>query len=287
MNKNKVKIRLVIIDPQNDFMPFPNSTLPVAGADEDMKRLAGFVRQHGHRLESIDVTLDSHQRLHVAHGVMWRGQDGNQPKSGTVISSQDIKDGIWTPVHADAKPSKLGGLTIKEYLIGYTEGLANDNQKVLCIWPPHCEVGTPGHNVHAELMDALTEWSVKEYATVSYTTKGHNTWTEHYGGFKAERPMPSDPSTSMNTKLVEIIADADTILVAGEALSHCVLETVNQLVSEIGLDHISKICLMLDCMSPVGKLGDGPLDFPVIAEAWVAKMTGLGMRTTTSETFFN
>ena len=54
------KAHLLLIDPQNDFMDIQGATLPVTGANDDMKRVAAFIDRLGSKLFDIHVTLDSH-----------------------------------------------------------------------------------------------------------------------------------------------------------------------------------------------------------------------------------
>lgn len=71
----KPATHLLIIDPQNDFCDLPEArrpagvapALPVPGADADLRRLAALIRATGDHLDEITVTLDSHQRLDIAH----------------------------------------------------------------------------------------------------------------------------------------------------------------------------------------------------------------------------
>ncbi len=80
-----LKVHLLVIDPQVDFMDSPGSSLPVTGANDDMKRLASLVTRVGHKFEDIHVTLDSHHTIDVGHPGMWRDRDGNLPNPFTMI----------------------------------------------------------------------------------------------------------------------------------------------------------------------------------------------------------
>lgn len=62
-----MKVHLVIIDPQIDFMDSKGSALPVPGANADMNRLAAMIGRVGNKLEDIHVTLDSHRIIDIAH----------------------------------------------------------------------------------------------------------------------------------------------------------------------------------------------------------------------------
>lgn len=279
-----MKIHLVIIDPQRDFMDLPGSALPVPGANDDMSRLATFIGRVGRKIEDIHVTLDSHRIIDIAHPAMWQNQDGQPPDWYTIITTEDIRSKIWLPRNANAKPQDLGGKTIGEYALWYAEQLEVNANYPLMIWPPHCLIGTPGHNVHPELMASLLDWETKRFASVDFVTKGTNVWTEHYGALQAEVPMASDPDSGLKTQFLEILASADIVVVAGEALSHCVKSTVTQIADNIGVEHVKKFYILTDCTSPVAQPPGGP-DFPAIAKAWLKEMEGRGMTLTTSTTF--
>jgi len=273
MGKN-LKVRLVIIDPQNDFCDGDSrATLPVAGAKDDMVRLSGLIDRVGKKLNGITVTLDSHNLIDIAHPAWWRGQDGKQPIPFTIISAADIQAGIWVP----RKPELL------KRTLAYAKSLEAGGNYKICVWPAHCLIGTWGHNVHETLNTALQNWCNNEFVTVDYVTKGSNPFTEHYGALMAEVPDANDPGTSLNTEFLSILAETDIIAVAGEASSHCVLTTVKQIAENIGDEHLKKFHILTDCMSPVGALPG--LDFPAIAKEFFADMEKRGMVLTNSIDF--
>lgn len=274
--KNNLKIHLLVIDPQNDFMDQPNSALPVPGATDDMKRLASFIRINGKKFADIHVTLDSHQVVDIAHPVWWVNSKGQAPGAFTLISADDIEAGIWTP----RDPS------VRQRSLEYTRSLEKTGKFLLYIWPPHCLIGTWGHSVQEDLMKSLLEWQSDHYAMVDFVTKGTNPYTEHYGGLLAEVPDSQDPSTQLNTHLLQTLQEADIILIAGEALSHCVKETLNQIADNIGPEHVKKIQILTDCTSPVPAAPGGP-DFPVIAQQWLKDIQKRGVQLTTTTSFFN
>jgi nicotinamidase/pyrazinamidase len=271
-----MKVHLLVIDPQIDFMDLPGSALPVTGANDDMNRLADFVDKYGKKLEDIHVTLDSHQVIDIAHPAWWKGADGKMVAPFTLITAADVKAGIYTPRNPAERQRSLE----------YCEELERKGNYMLLIWPPHCLVGTQGHSVQRKLSDALVQWQADNYARVDFVVKGFNPYTEHYGGLMAEVPDPTDPTTQLNTGLLETLQQADEILIAGEASSHCVLSTVNQIVDNIGGEHVKKIKLMTDCMSPVGHNPGGP-DFPAIAAKWLIDIQKKGVGVTTSTTYFS
>jgi nicotinamidase/pyrazinamidase len=269
-----MKAHLVIIDPQNDFMDQKGATLPVTGAIKDMERVGLMVNRIGARLDDIHVTLDSHRVIDVAHPGFWRDQNGHSPFPFTIISHDDVKNGIWTPRSQGYQAQMLR----------YTAALAAGGKFPLMIWPEHCLIGSWGHNVVDILKLRLNDWERKQFANVNYVTKGTNAFTEHYGALMAEVPDPADPSTQLNGEFINVLQGADIIAIAGEASSHCVKTTVEQIVDNIGDQHLPKIHILQDCMSPVPQTPGGP-DFPAIAGQFLKDMEKRGLVLTTSDAF--
>lgn len=274
-----LKVDLVIIDPQNDFCDkeIPGlfkPTLPVAGGYDAMTRVGKLIKRVGRRLNDIHVTLDSHRLIDVGHPAMWVDQKGKMPGWYTIISADDIESGIWTP--------KIPALRTR--FLKYARELEAKGKYQIMVWPPHCVIGTWGHNVQPELNDALQRWSEKETAMVDYVTKGSNPYTEHYGALMAEVPDPTDPGTSLNTGFLNILSEADIILLTGLALSHCVKETGTQIVDNIGAEHVKKIHILTDCSASVPAVPGGP-DYPAIAQEWLKDMEKRGVTLITSDQF--
>ncbi|HKX73592.1 MAG TPA: hypothetical protein VJM32_06235 [Candidatus Saccharimonadales bacterium] len=281
-------VQLLIIDPQNDFMDYDTSALAVPGAGDDMLRTAALVRRLGSRLDDIHVTLDSHHLVDVGHPTMWVGNDGKTPPSPfTAILSDDIRSRIWTPRFADAKPPALDGETVRQYMIRYASTLEEQGNHLLMVWTIHCLIGSTGHAVQKDLADALNWWAGENFANINFVTKGTNPWTEHYGALQAEVPMASDPSSGLNTRLLEVLETADRVVVAGEAWTHCVKTSVTQIVENIDPKLVRKLWLLTDCMSgiPAAVPGDPKLDFPLATAAWQEEMVAKGINLTTSTEF--
>jgi nicotinamidase/pyrazinamidase len=271
-----LKIHLLVIDPQNDFTDRPGNigSLAVAGAHADMQRLTKFVEKVGHKLDDIHVTLDTHRRLDIAHRLWWvNPSSGKHPDPFTLITLKDFNAGIWRPVDSSAKNMAL----MKDYL----ESLEKQARYVLIIWPEHCLIGTPGNNVHPDLAGALSAWEEKEVAWVDYVTKGSNPYTEHYSAVKAEVPNKEDPSTQLNDKLVKTLKAADVVILAGEALSHCLAYTARDIADYFGDENVSKLVLLQDCTSPV----TGAIDFTPQGEQFIKEMQKRGMKVENSTTF--
>jgi nicotinamidase-related amidase len=235
------RIDLVIIDPQFDFCD-PSGSLYVAGAEKDMERGAGLIQRLGKRISNIHVTLDSHHLFDIAHPIFWKDSSGKNPDPFTIISHSDVKDGAWIPVY----PSLM------KHCLEYTKTLEDGGRYPLCIWPPHCLIGSKGATVYSDMYSALTDWEKDNVEMVDYITKGSNYTTEHYSAIKAEVPDQADPSTAVNTAFIQTLMEADIIPVMGEASSHCVLNTLQDIITEFSDDSwIKKLVIIEDATSPV------------------------------------
>lgn len=266
-------IHLVIIDPQNDFCDLPKGerpviggmqqapALPVAGADADMQRVARLIREGGAGLTNISITLDSHQRVDIAHPTFWRQGNGEAVTPFTQISVEDVRAGRYLPRQANAL----------ERVIAYLEALEANGRYVHMVWPVHCEIGTWGHNVHDAVRRAYNGWEEARCGIVNKVVKGTNPWTEHYSAIKAEVPDPNDEATQLNGVFMDQLRDADLVLITGEAGSHCVKATAEHIVENYGAGSLSKLVLLTDCMSPV-------TGFEAQYQGFVEDMRGRGVQ---------
>lgn len=269
------KIDLIVIDPQDDFCN-PSGALFVKGADEDMKRVTTMVKRIGQKLNDIHVTLDSHHLMDIAHPMFWKDSAGNHPPIFTIITANDVKQGKWTPTQLGKKDAKT---TVAEYAINYTQTLEKNGRYPLCIWPPHCLIGSKGHAIVPELFDALRTWEEQNTAFVDFVTKGSNLWTEHYSAVQADVPDPADPSTQVNTKFITTLINVDVIAVAGEASSHCVSNTMRDVIRNFGDPaYAKKIVILTDGMSAVP-------GFEKFQDDFYKEMAGLGVKTSTTVDF--
>lgn len=269
-------VQLLIVDPQNDFCDLPDAylpvdplsrqpvkpALPVAGAHADMQRLARFIDAAAPALTAITVTLDSHHRLDIAHPTFWRTGDGLPVAPFTSITAAQVRAGDFLPRHDDDLPRTLA----------YLQELETRGRYTLMVWPIHCEIGSWGHNVHADVRAAYNRWEDAGQHIVRKVPKGTNPWTEHYSALMAEVPDPDDPRTQLNRGLLDALDRAELLLIAGEAGSHCVKATVEDLAQHLPGGKLSRVVLLTDCMSPVPGFNAGQT-------AFLQRMRELGMQT--------
>lgn len=250
---------LLIIDPQYDFCD-PAGALFVPGANKDMERLSDFITKQSPMLDDIQITLDSHHYVHVAHPCSWKDGKGKHPDPFTLISRADVESGKWMAFNPG----------FKERYFEYVTTLEEHGRYVLCIWPPHCLIGSPGAAVYEPVFKALLLWE-QQYAVVGKTTKGSNLFTEHYSAVKADVEDPEDETTRLNTRLVDLLKNYDNIFITGEALSHCVANTIRDIADEFSDNEVGKFTLLEDCSSNVP-------GFENLGEQFVKEMTARGMK---------
>jgi nicotinamidase-related amidase len=238
------KNALLIIDPQNDFCS-PNGALFVNGADEDMNRLANWILKFNKDIDFIGVTVDSHQPNDISHPQFWMDKNGQYPSPFTQITSKDVEDGTWTPRFDPAR------------CLDYLKELERQGEYPHVIWPMHCIIGSEGAAIYPKLLSAMIKWteSGKFYQTVA---KGTFPFTEHFGAFRANIPDASRPETQLNHGLIKTLESYQNVYLAGEAKSHCVANSLKQVLDEAPA-LAPKFIVMTDAMSNVAgfeTLGD-------------------------------
>jgi len=262
------KLEFLIIDPQNDFCSKIGS-LFVPGADDDSERLANLIKRMKNQIDDIHVTLDTHHFIDIAHPIFWIDKNGNHPGNYdfVIISEDDILNGKWrttNPAHMNRS-------------LEYVRELKKNNRYMLCVWPPHCLIGTWGHNVIDSVGESLREWE-NDFAMVDYVTKGSNFWTEHYSAICADVPDPKDPSTMLNVGLIKTLQNADIIAFSGQALSHCVANTLRDIANNFGEENIKKMVLLEDTTSSVQ-------GFEYMGDDFIKEMKLRGMKTCRAKDF--
>lgn len=258
---------LLVIDPQRDFCDPKLGALPVPGAERDMARLAHMIVRLSARLDTLHVTLDTHYLRDIAHPLFWSNSKGEHPAPFTIISADDVSQGKW-----EARPED------QAHALRSVRALQADGRYALCLWSPHCLLGSRGHAGMPNVFQSLTAWE-QTGKTVDYAQKGANIHTEHSSALQAEVPDPADPSTQLNRRLRDALERADRIAVADEAGSHCVAGTVRDLADSFADPaHVRKLVLLTDAVTPVG-------GFEAYQTAFVQDLTAWGMQVSTTTEF--
>lgn len=274
-----LKVHVVSIDQQNDFTN-PNGSLYVKGAEENVKRGAKMLQRLRDKITEIHRTMDSHNKVDISHPLWWVTAAGQSPAPFTGVSL--LPDDTFQFLNYATGATTTGQtrmLGAKKRTIKYLKDLKSNDRYGHTIWPNHCLIGDEGHNIDPIIAEAIHEWEEKRYAIANTITKGSNPWTEHFSAIKAEVPDPEDPSTQVNTKLIQEIEAADLVVWMGEALSHCLANTFRDTIANFSDPSFVKkqwICVNGSSSVPgFEKLGD---DF-------LAEMKAKGVNLTTTEDF--
>ncbi len=238
-SQDQQRIQLLIIDMQVDFC-HPQGTLHVPGALQDIRRLVEFIYRNAGRISSIACSLDSHLPYQIFHPAWWTDPEGHHPAPFTLITQEDIRQGKWR------------ALLEPEWSTTYVRKLEEDAKKQLTIWPYHVPIGGIGNALDPELWSAVFWHSIARKSQPTWWRKGSVPKTEHYSIVQPEIPVAEAPEGGRRSFLEDLEKD-DAIIIAGEAASHCVLETLEDLVDEFAdnPERLDKIFILRDCTSPV------------------------------------
>jgi nicotinamidase/pyrazinamidase len=119
----KSRNTLFIIDPQNDF--HPGGSLAIPTANEDSSRISKLIMEHGDQIDDIIVSLDSHQKLHIAHSLFWVNAAGEHPPPFTPIPLAAVENGEW----------KTSQPKWQDWGLAYVKQLEANKRFTLLIWP--------------------------------------------------------------------------------------------------------------------------------------------------------
>lgn len=254
------KICLLLVDVQNTFC-IPEFELFVGGrsgtgAIDDNRRLCEFIYRNLGVITHICPTMDTHRSMQIFHPMFFVNQNGDQPAPFTIISPDEVEDGIWRANPEVIKSLGIDPSYIKKFLKHYTRTLNQGGKYSLTIWPYHAMLGGIGHALVAAVEEAIFFHSMIRCCSADFQLKGDNPFTENYSVIKPEVMYNSegDQIADKNSKLIEKLTEYDALFIAGQAKSHCVAWTIDDLFSELcAIDNslANKIYILEDCMSPV------------------------------------
>ena len=255
---------LLAVDCQNTFCT-PAFELFVPGAPDDSRRLCELVYRHLDRLTEIVATLDTHRAYQIFHAAFLVDSDGRHPPPYTVVTTADVEAGTWRA----ADPAR------QEHLADYVRALAAGGKYELTVWPYHALLGGIGHALVSAVEEAFFFHALARDTQTRFETKGDDPLTEHYSALGPE--VGGEP----NRALVEHLRTFDAVLFAGQAKSHCVAWTVEDLI-RLAPDLVPRIYLLEDCTSPV--VVPGAVDFTEQADGAFARFAAAGAHVVRSTT---
>ena len=252
---------LVIIDPQRDFC-FPEGTLYVGGrsglgAMEDNDRIARFIYGNVGLISEITCTLDSHLPFQIFFAPFWVDRSGAPLSPHRTISVDEVRAGDVSPnpdIVDAVGASDLSWLT--KQVVFYCEQLAKAGKYVLYLWPPHVLLGGDGHAIAGVIQEARLFHAYARGARNGVEIKGMHALSENYSVFSPEVLATHDGASlaSRNGALLDRLLDEDRLIIAGQASSHCVKSSIDDLLDAIRARDAKlarRVYILEDAMSAV------------------------------------
>lgn len=278
------RICVVAVDVQNTFC-IPEFELFVGGrsgtaAVEDNRRFCDFLYRNVDVITQIVPTLDTHQAMQIFHASWLLDADGRRPEPYTLVSSADVEAGRW---HVDPSVATALGLDpgyAQRHLAYYTRALEAGGKYRLTIWPYHAMLGGIGHALVSAVEEAIFFHTVARRSQPDFQPKGRSPLTEHYSvlGPEITQGPDGEPLGERNRPLLEKLALFDAVVIAGQAKSHCVAWTIDDLLGSTALRErgfAQKVYLLEDCTSPV--VVPGAIDYTDEADAAFERFAEAGM----------
>lgn len=285
-NNDKTRICLLIIDAQNTFC-IPEFELFVGGqsgtgAIDDNVRLCEFIYRNLAAISEIIVTMDTHTAMQIFHPIFWINDAGEHPvPAATAISLEDVQKGVWK-VNRDVACSIADRefYTLEKHAFHYVKKLTDNGKYPLMIWPYHSMLGGIGHALVSAVEEAVFFHNISRMSQTTFELKGDNPLTENYSVLRPEVLDSFDGRSiaQKNTRTIQKLLNFDIVIIAGQAKSHCVAWTIDDLLTEIMAQDANlakKVYLLEDCTSPV--VVPDAIDFTEQADAAFQRFASAGM----------
>jgi nicotinamidase-related amidase len=277
------RLCVLAVDIQNTFC-IPDFELFVAGrsgtgAVDDNRRLCKFLYRNLGEITQVFPSLDTHHAMQVFHAIWLADEHGNHPDPYTLVTAQDVATGRWQMNAAVAEALGIDVDYADRHLTYYTRRLAEGGKYDLTIWPYHAMLGGIGHALVSAVEEAIFFHGLARYSNPEFQVKGDNPLTEHYSmlGPEVTEGPDGDRLGGKNAKLIEKLLTFDAVVVAGQAKSHCLAWTIDDLLGdEDGREQLAERTYLLeDCTSPV--VVPGVVDYTDEADAAFERYAAAGM----------
>lgn len=287
---DRKRVCLLVIDAQRDFCQ-SEGTLFVGGrngkgAIEDNNRLAQFIYRELPWLTAIKPTMDTHLPFQVFTRAAWLDAAGAVPGPFTIVENADVKNGRFTPEPMFASMLGTDVIWMTNQMLHYTAELEKVGKYKLMLWTEHCVLGQSGHALSGVIQEARMFHAYARGANNEPIIKGGNPLTENYSIVQPEVLTRFDGASiaQKNTHFLEDLLKYDYVLIAGQAASHCVKSSIEDILAFIlatspGL--AQKVYVMEDCMSAVVSPA---YDYTSEAEAALQLFRSKGMHVVKSTT---
>jgi nicotinamidase-related amidase len=282
-SEDGTRVALIAVDVQNTFCT-PGFELFVGGrsgtgAVDDSRRLCEFVYRNLHRITQIFPTQDTHQAMQIFHRVFLVDAEGNHPEPYTLVTADDVASGRWRANVDVAAALGFDAAYVQEHLAYYAQALERGGKYALTVWPFHAMRGGIGHALVSAVEEAIFFHGIARVSQAAFQVKGFEPLTEHYSmlGPEVKSDRAGRQLGERNTPLIDELVAFDAVVIAGQAKSHCVAWTIQDLlddpvVRERRLEE--KVYLLEDCTSAV--VVPGTVDFTDEADAAFARFAESG-----------
>jgi nicotinamidase-related amidase len=248
---------LVAVDVQNTFCT-PGFELFVPGAPDDSRRLCEFVYRNLCAITQIMSTLDTHVAEQIFHAAWLVDEEGRHPLPYTLVSTENVEHGVWRA----ADPA------LQDHLLRYVRELEAGGRYSLTVWPYHAMLGGVGHALVSAVEEAFFFHGIARVSQPAFQIKGDDPLTEHYS------VLGPEVGGERNAALLELLAGFDAVVIAGQAKSHCLSWTLDDLLGA-AVFPAERVYLLEDCTSPV--VVPGVVDYTEEANAAFARFADAGM----------
>jgi nicotinamidase-related amidase len=278
--EDSLRVALLAVDVQNTFC-IPGFELFVGGrsgtgAVEDSGRVCEFVYRNLGTITQVFPSLDTHHAMQVFHAIWLVDEEGKHPDPYTLVSPEDVDSGRWRVNEAAAEALGLDPAYAARHLAHYTRALTDGGKYDLTIWPYHAMLGGIGHALVSAVEESFFFHSIARLSQPEFQVKGDRPLTEHYSmlGPEVTAGPDGDELGRFNRELIDTLLTFDAVVVAGEAKSHCLAWTIDDLLAdERGL--AERTYLLEDCTSPV--VVPGVVDYTDEADAAFERYAAAGM----------
>jgi nicotinamidase-related amidase len=283
VSEDSFRLCLLAVDVQNTFC-IPDFELFVAGrsgsgAVDDNRRLCEFIYRNLGSITQIYPSLDTHHAMQVFHAVWLVDEEGNHPPPYELISADDVEAGRWRVNPAVAETLGIGVDYAERHLAHYTQRLAEGRKYDLTVWPYHAMLGGIGHALVSAVEEAVFFHGIARHSRPEFQVKGDNPLTEHYSilGPEVTEGPDGDRLGGVNSALIEKLLTFDAVAVAGQAKSHCLAWTIDDLLEDKGMRErlAERTYLLEDCTSPI--VAPGVVDYTDEANAAFERYAAAGL----------
>lgn len=327
---DKFKVAVYDIDQQNDFCVAEDprigykGALYVIGAEKSTSRASEQFLRNLKWITTYRKSKDTHWRGQIFfpyHIVAVRDfrdpifqhdyRKGDHPLPYTNIQAEEVEFGAgaaqdwkWgvNPAMSGAIQVKMAGQddyapvnirALQRHFAHYNAELKAKGRYALTVWPYHCMAEGIGSALVSVTSEVDAFWGFCRGGRQLVDHKGGHYLTENYSVYRHEvlTTVGNQPIAQRNTIALEMLRAHDAVLIRGQAKSHCVAWSIDDMLADI-LDPqlgdpslAKKVWIVTDCMDPV--VVPGVVDYTPQANEAIERFKAAGMNVIASDVPFS